>query len=127
MSDLQQQLTELRQQNEQLLAELRTLTSEFHAFRAEVMGERDPHLFEHFAPNISDEEKEQVIQRFKKAVKAGTRSILTTANQLEEEHLIQSLTISSLYREMNLRFGLRSSLSALKTMQSRMSNEHTTR
>lgn len=123
MPDIQQQLTELRQQNEQLLEELRTLTGEFRAFRAEVMQEQDPYQFAYFYPGISHEQKEQVVQRLQQAVRGGSRDILITINQLENEHLIRAVTIPALYRELHHRFGFRASLSALKNMHSRMRQE----
>lgn len=73
MPNIQQQLTELRQQNNQLLEELRTLTGEFRAFRAEVMQEQDPYQFAYFYPGISHEQKEQVVLRLQQAVRGGSR------------------------------------------------------
>lgn len=123
MSDIQQQLTELRQQNEQLLEELRTLTSEFRAFRAEVMQAQDPYQFAYFYPGISYEQKEQVVKCLKFASKEGTRDVIMAIRKLESEHLISIETLPSFHKELTLRFGFKASLAALKVMQSRIDNE----
>lgn len=123
MPDIQQQLTELRQQNEQLLEELRTLTSEFRAFRAEVTQVQDPYQFAYFYPGISHEQKEQVVKCLKAASKEGTRDVLIAIHKLENEQLISLETLPSMHKELTLRFGFKATLAALKVMQSRMNNE----